>query len=101
MGGMVGCDLDQDSKYNDLEFDNASRFTVSVIPLTAEWSGFSLAPGEKKKFGNIDNPDFSWEPIDKVAVGVSSSTRDVVFVDKGKDPNPPTIIVVTNEVSSR
>lgn len=101
MIALAGCEFDE-SKYNDLKFDNASRFTVSVNPLTTEWSGFSLAPGEKRSFGDINNPDFSWEPLSKVDLGSSSTDRRIIFVDRAKElPVEPTVIIVTNVTDSR
>lgn len=90
---LTGCDL-EDSKYNDLSFENVSRFNVEVIPLTTEWAGFTLAPGERRKFDDIDNPDFTWEPIDKVELGVASTDRDVIFVDRADDFVRPTEFII-------
>jgi len=95
--GLTGCDMD-DGKYDQLKFDNASQFTVQVKPLTTDWSGFSLAPDEKKTLYKIDNPDFSWTPLDKVELGVSSTTRSVIFVNRGTEfAPPPTVIFVPAE----
>ena len=99
--GLVGfgCDLSE-SRYNDLSFDNASRFTVHVTPSTTEWTGFSLAPEERKSFSKIDHPDFSWQPIDDVELSVSSTDRKITFVDRGTEfTPPPTVIYVTNTVT--
>ncbi len=97
---LAGCDLQED-KFDDLKFDNASRYTVQVTPLTTEWSGFSLAPGEKRNFDKIDNPDFTWKPLDKVDVSVSSTDRNITFVDRAPtfDPNP-TVVIITNVTSN-
>jgi len=93
---VTGCELDND-KGRNLNFDNASRYTVTVVPRTTEWSGFTLGTGENRKLENIENPDFTWRPFDKVDLGASSSERNVIFVDRAPtyDPNPePDIIIV-------
>lgn len=100
--GLISCDFSE-SKYNDLDFYNASSYTVEVIPLTSEWERFTLAPGEEKSFGDVENPDYTWEPQDKVGVGVASDDRDVIFVNKIEEPEPdepdPIIIIITNSAS--
>jgi hypothetical protein len=54
-----------------------------------------LAPGESKKLKEIDNPDYDWEPKSQVDVSVSSTKRDVIFVERAKElEQPPDIIVV-------
>lgn len=76
--GLVAC---EEEKNNDLTFDNASRLTVTVIPLSTEWGGFDLAPGERKKLKDIQNPDYRFEPDSQVQEGSSSTERYIIFVD--------------------
>lgn len=64
----------------EYSFINKSRYRVRVIPQSAGWSGFSIAPGERHKvYDNID-VFFSYEPEDKVLVGVNEGDR-IVFVN--------------------
>ena len=94
---LAGCELEQND-YGDLRFENASLRNVNVISRTSEWGGFGLAPGEVKKLKDIDNPDYDWQPKDKVDVSVSSTKRDVVFVERAKEleREPDYIIIYTN-----
>ena len=68
-------------KAKELTFENMSGYTVAVIPLTIEWGGFSLAPGQRMKLKDIDNPDFRYEPSERVQEGSASTERYIVFVD--------------------
>jgi len=92
---VAGCELDND-KGRDLRFDNVSRFKVTVIPLTTEWKRFDLGPGQQLKLTDIENPDFTWKPLDLVELGSSSSERNVIFVNRAPVYTPP-IIIVTNK----
>ena len=80
--GLLGCELFEDQpEWGDLTFENASRFTVTVYPLTTQWGAFSLAPTDTKNLGDIRDADFRYEPKLKVQLGKSSTSRNVVFVD--------------------
>jgi hypothetical protein len=94
---VAGCEL-ENNDYGDLRFENASLRNVQVISRTSEWSGFGLAPGETKKLKKIDNPDYDWEPKSKVDISVSSTKRDVIFVERAKEleQKPDIIVVYTN-----
>ncbi len=95
--GLTGCELDN-NKARNLALDNVSRHQVRVIPLTTEWEGVTLAPGENRTLKGVSNPDFTWEPLDRVMLGASSSARNAIFVDKAPNPDPP-IIIITNSAS--
>ena len=84
MLSLAGCE-DYESKAYRLTFENASRFTVQVIPLTTEWSGFSLAPNEIVKLNDIRDVDYSFAPEGQVQEGSASTERYIIFVD-----TPPT-----------
>lgn len=92
-----GCELEEND-YGDLRFENASLRNVQVVSRTSEWSGFGLAPGEVKKLKDIDNPDYDWQPKSQVDVSVSSTKRDVVFVERAKEleKDPEFIVIYTN-----
>ena len=79
---LTGCLFDStaDDK-KDLTFENASRSTVQVIPLTTEWVGFTLAPGLKQDVGGVRDIDFRYEPLNRVQEGSASTERYIVFVD--------------------
>ena len=81
--GLMGCFVDDNTKEKakELTFDNQSRYTVEVIPLTIEFTAFYMASGERRTFKDIANPDFRYEPTWKVAEGSESTDRYVVFVD--------------------
>ena len=84
MISLAGCE-DYESKAYRLTFENASRSTVQVIPLTTEWGGFTLAPGEIKKLNDIRDVDYRFEPEGEVQEGSASTERYIIFVD-----TPPT-----------
>ena len=84
MLSLAGCE-DYESKAFRLTFENASRVTVQVIPLTTEWSGFSIAPGEIVKLDDVRDLDYIFEPADSVQEGSASTERYIIFVDA-----PPT-----------
>ncbi len=79
--GLAGCEDDTKEKARELSFDNQSRYTVHVVPLTIEWSKFPLLSGQKRTLKNIKNPDFTYTPDWKVEEGVNSTERRVIFVD--------------------
>jgi len=85
MLGFVGCD-DQSDEANKLYFENASRFSVQIIPLSTEWSGFSLAPGEIRELDDIRDIDFRYEPEEEVQEGSASTERYIIFVDAPPAP---------------
>lgn len=80
MLSLIGCE-DYDKKANRLTFENASRFTIQVIPLTTEWAGFTLAPGDRVRLNDIRDVDYRYEPEGAVQEGSASSERYIVFVD--------------------
>lgn len=79
---VSGCFDSGTDRSKRLTFENASHRTVHVISLTHEWQSFSLAPGEKVKLRNIDNPDYRYEPEHLIKEGSASSDRRVIFVDE-------------------
>jgi hypothetical protein len=87
MIGLAGCDdvLTGSSDSSPLTFENASRLTVEVIPLTTEWGGFVLQPMDTKKMKDIRDIDFRYEPDKKVNLGSASTERHIVFVDAPPD----------------
>lgn len=83
---LTACfDNTADDKKN-LTFENFSRATVRVIPLTIEWVGFTLAPGERKELGGVRDADFRYEPANRVQEGSASTARYIVFVDAPPAP---------------
>ncbi|MBU1694565.1 MAG: hypothetical protein KKC51_11460 [Verrucomicrobia bacterium] len=80
MFSLTGCESDYSNNFR-LTFENASRFTVQVIPLTTEWGGFSVAPGEIVKLDDIRDVDYRFEPADNVQEGSASTERYIIFVD--------------------
>ncbi len=81
MLGLTGCEDDTKEKARELTFENQASVAVAVIPLVVEWGGFMLPPGQTMKLKNIRNPDYRYEPKDKVTEGSMSKTRNIVFVD--------------------
>jgi len=81
LGLAAGCEDDTDEKAKELTFVNQSAYVVQVIPLTIEWGAFALAPGDRQKLKDIDNPDFRFEPESLVQEGINSEERYVVFVN--------------------
>lgn len=79
--GLAGCEDDTKEKARELSFDNQSRYTVHVIPLTIEWEKFPLLSGQKRTFKNVKNPDFTFSPDWRVKEGANSTKRHVIFVD--------------------
>lgn len=80
--GLTGCEDDTKEKAKRMTYDNKSRFTVAVIPLSVEYGGFMLPSGEKRTFKDVTSPDFRFEPADKVMESSESMERYVIFVDK-------------------
>ncbi len=82
MGCLTGCfEEDSREKAKRVTFENMSGYTVAVIPLTIEWGGFTLAPGQRVKLKDIDNVDYRYEPSERVQEGIASTERYIVFVD--------------------
>ena len=80
--GFTGCELfSSGDEYPSLTFENASRSTVTVYPLTTEWGAFSLAPTEVKEMADIRDTDYRFEPHLKVQEGSASTENYVIFVD--------------------
>ena len=76
--GLAGCE-DYDTR--PLQFVNSSDYVVKVVSLSAELTGFNLAPGERRKMTDIRDVDFYFEPEDKVQEGSASTERFIVFVN--------------------
>ena len=53
-----GC---EDYDEQPLEFINSSAYTISVTSLSTEWTGFALAPGQKRKMTGIRDVDYAWD----------------------------------------
>ena len=67
----------------EIEFINRSDETVTVIPeARSGWSGFKLAPEQRKKLYDVYDVFFSYEPRYRVEVGKNDGGR-VVFVNSG------------------
>ncbi len=81
---LSGCEVGGDDEDRDLEFVNASHQTVEVIPFTREWTGFVLAPGEKKVIKDVTTLDFRVRPDATVQESAASTDRKVIFVDELK-----------------
>ncbi len=64
MIGLAGCDdpLSGNSDPSPLTFENASRFVITVYPLTTEWGTFTLAPMDVKEMKDIRDIDYRFEP---------------------------------------
>lgn len=80
-----GCEVGDDDDDRDLKFVNASHQTVEVIPFTREWSGFTLAPGEKIVIRDVTTLDFRVRPDATVQESSASTDRHVIFVDELKN----------------
>jgi hypothetical protein len=90
--GLTGCNdpLSGNSDPSPLTFENASRYVVTVYPLTTEWGAFSLAPMDVKEMKDIRDIDYRWEPKSKVQLGSASTDRHVIFVDAPPIETPAT-----------
>jgi len=80
---VAGCEPFPDDGEDDgeVEFVNKSGYRVSIAPQSREgWSGFSLAPGERKKIYDVYDVVFTFEPRFRVAVSRNESGR-IVFVN--------------------
>ncbi len=79
---LSGC-LDDDAKKSAkrLQFENNSRYNITIIPLTTEWERFVLPRGETRTLENVRDADFRFEPADRVQQGSASTARFIVFVD--------------------
>ena len=79
---LAGC---EDYDEQPLEFVNSSTYVVIVTSLSTEWTGFSLAPGQRQKRTGIRDVDYSFCPQKLVKQGFASKDRYVVFVDIPRD----------------
>ena len=79
---LAGC---EDYDEQPLEFINSSSYTIVVTSLSIEWTGFALAPGQRRKMTGIRDVDYAWEPDKYVKLGFASTDRYVVFVDIERD----------------
>lgn len=81
--GLPACtDIFESSKPDrNLRFENASSYTVTVIPQSTQWGGVRLEPGERITVRNVRDLDYRWHPPTRVVRGSASSTRDVIFVN--------------------
>lgn len=82
---VVGCEPfpDSDEDEGKVEFVNKSSYRVSITPESRGWSGFSLAPDERKTINDLYDVYFSYEPRFRVKVGKNDAGR-VVFVNGGE-----------------
>ena len=80
---VVGCEDDTKEKAKRLTFENQSSYVLVIQPLTIEWNGFSLPPGEKKTLHDIDNIDhYVKSPSSsKVKRAIASKPRYVIYVN--------------------
>ena len=81
LAGLAGCIGDDADEVYDLSFENLSSHTVTVVSLTSEWGGFTLAPGESITLRDIQNIDYYYVPSSRVQEGSDSTEREVVFVN--------------------
>jgi hypothetical protein len=79
--GITGCELIDDEEDRDLTFVNQARRSVQVIPLTIEWKGFTLKPGEKKKLYDVRDVDYRLRPDSWFKLGSASTERYIIIVD--------------------
>lgn len=79
---LAGC---EDYDEQPLEFINSSSFNVVITSLSIEWTGFALAPGQRRKLTGIRDVDFDWSPGKYVKQGFASTSRYVVFVNIERD----------------
>ena len=79
---LVGClESGSSSTARRLTFINNSTYRVEVIPLTTEWGGISLAPGDVVRLGKVRDLDWRYEPVTRVQEGSASTERTVIFVN--------------------
>lgn len=83
-----GCELIEDDEDLDLTFENRAGRSVGVIPLTSEWAGFTLKPGEKKKLYDIRDVDYRLRPDSWFQLGSASTERYIIIVDAPPTPGP-------------
>ena len=91
---LAGCE-DYDTK--PLQFVNSSDYVVKVKSLSIEWTGFTLAQGERRKMTDIRDVDFTFEPSDKVMEGSASTERFIVFVNAQPAEKPETVNVIIQQ----
>ena len=80
--GLAGC---ENYDTQPLEFVNASSFDVVITSLSIEWTGFVLAPGEKRKMEGIRDVDYTFYPNTRVQEGFATTDRYIVFVNIDTD----------------
>jgi hypothetical protein len=78
---LAGCDTGSSSTSKRLTFINNSTYRVEVIPLTTEWGGISLQPGDVVRLDKVRDLDWRYEPTTRVKEGSASTDRRVVFVN--------------------
>lgn len=90
LGCMViaGCEIIDDDEDLNLTFENRARRSVQVIPLTIEWPGFTLRPGEKKRMNNIRDVDYRLRPDAWFQLGSASTERYIIIVDAPPETGP-------------
>jgi hypothetical protein len=84
---MMGCEPFPTTNEDEgkAEFVNKSSYLVLVKPeANSGWSSFALEPGERKKFSDIYDLFFSYQPQSRVTVGKNSDGK-VVFVNDNAD----------------
>lgn len=78
---LSGCEPFDTDEEDPIEFVNKSRFNVTVIPQARSgWSGFVLAPGERRKLFDTYDVFFTYEPRFRVEIGKNDGGR-VLFIN--------------------
>jgi len=87
---LAGCSdtLTGKSDPSPLTFENASRYVVTVYPLTTEWGAFSLVPMAVVEMKNIRDIDYWYEPRTQVQEGSATTERHIIFVDAPPQVEP-------------
>lgn len=78
---FTGCFDSGSNTANRLTFENSSTYRVHIIPLTTEWGGLHLDPGETVRLDDVKDVDYRYEPSTRVMEGSRSEERHVVFVN--------------------
>lgn len=84
---MTGCDPfpSENEDEGKAEFVNKSKYRVTVSPeARSGWSGFALAPGERRTLYDVYDVFFTYEPVFRVKVGRNENNK-IVFVNNAAD----------------
>ncbi len=81
VAALIGCETSSNKDAKKLKFTNSSTYGVQVIPLTTEWSGFYMEPGEEVSLKDIRDVDYTFQPEFRVKKGSASTERHVIFVN--------------------